>query len=37
MDFYVHHVENKRVRVMERIPKERALYPPEVDYRKETF
>jgi branched-chain amino acid transport system substrate-binding protein len=35
MDFYVHHVEGKRVRTTDRIPKERAIYPPEVDYRKE--
>jgi branched-chain amino acid transport system substrate-binding protein len=37
MDFYVHHVENNRVRTVERIPKERAVYPPAVDYRKESF
>lgn len=37
MDFYLHHTEAKRVRVVQRLPKEGGVYPAVVDYRKEPW
>ena len=37
MDFYLHKIEPKRIRVMQRLAKEASVYPPTVDYRKEAW
>ena len=37
MDYYLHKIEPKRIRVMQRLAKEASVYPPTVDYRKEAW
>ncbi len=37
MDFYLHRVEGRRIRTEQRLPKERAVYLPPVDYRREAL